>query len=209
MIELVFVIVVIGILASVALPRIDDDKKQESMDNVLSDIRYTQQLALSGSKQMFDKEKWQQRYWRIIFSSCNNNTEWFYMIGTDNNMTDSTNAFFSKEEAATDSANGKPMFYNCSGVNKTDVSKRIFLSDNYGIKSVATSTKCDGNGGKYIGFDHMGRPHYGFSQSSEPDYASYMTGECIITFTFTDDSTSKIHIAPETGHAYIDGQPNS
>ena len=47
MIELVFVIVVIGILAALALPRIDRDLRQEAKDNLLSAIRYTQHLALA------------------------------------------------------------------------------------------------------------------------------------------------------------------
>ena len=50
MIELVFVIVVIGILAALALPRIERDLRQEAADNILAAIRYTQHLALNDNK---------------------------------------------------------------------------------------------------------------------------------------------------------------
>lgn len=50
MIELVFVIVVLGILSALAMPRIDRDLRQEAKDNILSSIRYTQHLALIDEK---------------------------------------------------------------------------------------------------------------------------------------------------------------
>jgi len=50
MIELVLVIVVLGILAALAMPRLERDLRQEAKDNLLSAIRYTQQS--SGSLQV-------------------------------------------------------------------------------------------------------------------------------------------------------------
>jgi prepilin-type N-terminal cleavage/methylation domain-containing protein len=210
MIELVFVIIVMGVLAALAMPRLNSDKKQEAMDNILSDIRYTQHLALMGSKQMFNNEKWQQRYWRIVFSDCGG--DYFYMIGTDDDMESANNAFFSREEAATDPANGKPMFYACN--KKVDKSNRIFLTDKYGITSILAEGGCTGNnngggGSDHIGFDHLGRAHHDFSASTEPNYDGYMYDTCTLTFTFDDGNTEKITIAPETGYATIVGQPDS
>jgi len=50
MIELILVIVVLGILAALAMPRVDRDSRQEAADNILSAIRYTQHLALMDNK---------------------------------------------------------------------------------------------------------------------------------------------------------------
>ena len=50
MLELVVVIVVIGIIAVAALPRINDDHIAEAADQVMSHIRYTQHLAMQDSK---------------------------------------------------------------------------------------------------------------------------------------------------------------
>ena len=41
MIELVFAIVVLGILTAIGLPNIDKDNRQEAADIILSNIRYT------------------------------------------------------------------------------------------------------------------------------------------------------------------------
>ncbi|MDQ7060006.1 MAG: type II secretion system protein [Sulfurimonas sp.] len=46
MIELIFVLVVVGILAAVILPRTKTNPLQEAAIQLLSHIRYTQHLAL-------------------------------------------------------------------------------------------------------------------------------------------------------------------
>ena len=109
MIELIFVIVVLGILASLAIPRLDRDLKQEAADTILSNIRYTQHLALMDDKHQYDNPKWQQRLWRIVFSTCSGNDRYF-MVGADDNMGNANNAYFAKEEAAIDPSNGKSLF---------------------------------------------------------------------------------------------------
>jgi len=68
MLELVFVIVVLGILAALALPRLDRDLRQEAEDNILSAIRYTQHLALMDDKTV-PGTAWQANLWNIAFES--------------------------------------------------------------------------------------------------------------------------------------------
>lgn len=211
MIELVMVIVVLGILAALSMPRLDRDIRQEAADSILSDIRYTQFLALMDNKHNFNNPEWQQRFWRITFSNCG--TDQFYMIGSDESMDGSNSANFALTEAAIDPTNNQPMFYACSGVNKTSVSDRIFITDKYGITTVTPSGGCttavNGSGGKHLAFDQFGRPHYGFSTSTTPNYASYMKETCTLTFTMSSGDTFAITILPETGHTYIVGQPDS
>ncbi len=73
MIELVIVIVVLGILAALAMPRLDRDIRQEAADNILSAIRYTQHLALVDDKTDPFDANWQRELWNISFSSSNYN----------------------------------------------------------------------------------------------------------------------------------------
>jgi len=211
MLELVFVIIVLGILASMAMSRLDRDLKQEVADSILSDIRYTQHLALMDNMHEFNKQKWQQKFWRIVFSNCG--TDLFYMIGSDTSKDDSNSANFAFEESATDPVNGKPMFNTCGATDKSAYSDRIFITKKYGITSVSSSGSCTGTvngaGGMHIGFDHLGRPHYGFSTSTIPNYSSYRNSTCTFTFTMTDGDTFSIDILPETGYAQIVGQPSS
>lgn len=217
MVELVFVIVVLGILAALAMPRLDRDLKQEAADNILSSIRYTQHLALQDYKHKFYEPKWQQRFWRIVFNTCTG-TDKFYMVGSDNDMESSSNAFFDRNESAIDPANGKLMFWvggdDCSGGGDSTVSEEIFISKKYGITAVTPLAGSGCSSAAHIAFDHLGRPHHGanFSQSGTTGhdiYSGYMKTACTFTFTMSNSDTFAISIEPETGYAEIVGQPGS
>lgn len=213
MIELVFVIVVLGILSSLAMPDFENEHTQEAADSILSHIRYTQHLALTDNKHMFNDREWQQKFWRIVFGSCTG-TNRYFMIGSDESMDNANNGYFQKEEAAIDPQTGKPYFWtngaDCSNGGDGTVSNDIFISKKYGVTEVIPSGSCTGQ--NHIGFDNMGRPHHKFSASIQPNYASVISnnkGECIFTFTMSNDDTFAISIQPETGYAQIVGQPNS
>lgn len=206
MIEIVFSIVVLGIITSMALPRLNADKKQAAADNILSDIRYTQHLALLDDKHSYKRKKWQKSFWRIGFERCASSTGWFEYIGSDM----SYEGNIDNTEAATDPANGKKMNWintsSCTNGGDVSTSDRIFITHKYGVKSIIWEGSC--RNAKYIGFDHLGRPHQGFAGSGgdTPNLSTYLADVCNITFTMSNNDTFKIIIAPETGYAYIEDQ---
>ena len=210
MIELTMVIVVMGILAALALPRIERDLRQEAADSILSNIRYAQQLAETDNMQLFNNKKWEQRYWKIMFGTCGGG-ERFFMVGSDDDM--NGGGFFDQDEAAIDPANGKSLFWpnntNCSNGGDDTVSQQIFITKKYGIDTISFSGGCKDV--QHVGFDHLGRPHVGFGSSNRPNQTSYMFKDCTITFGFIDSSISdfSIRIARETGYAFIVGQGDS
>ncbi len=201
MLELVFVIVVLGILAALAIPRMERDLKQEAADNILSAIRYTQHLALTDDRHKFNDARWHRRFWKIMFAQCSDG-KYFYRIGNDDDM-DSTTTF-EKSEAALDPANGKPIYMSNNGdCSDTTISNNIMIGKKYGV---TVNNGTGGCTGKHIGFDHLGRPHIGFSGSTQPDYSTYMSSACTLNFTMADSDTFQITIEPETGFAYVVGQ---
>jgi len=215
MIELVFVIVILGILAALAMPRLERDLKQEAAASILSDIRYTQHLALLDSKQNFsnaaNNATWQRSFWRIGFENCSGTSGLYEYIGSDMNY----GGGIDDHEAAIDPANRKKMIWtgaDCSNGGDSNTSDRIFITHKFGIKSFSSAGGCPNGGAKYIGFDHLGRLHQGFAGaagSSTPDYSTYISTACTLTFTMSDNDTFAITIQPETGHAFIVGQPDS
>ena len=204
MIELVFVIVVIGILSALAIPRMENEHKQDAADSILSHIRYTQHLALTDNKHMFNNRRWHQRFWRIVFSTCTG-TNRYFMIGTDDNMGNANNAFFARNESAIDPQTGQPYFWttgvDCAAGGGGTASNDIFISKKYGITEVVPGGDC--GTANHIGFDNLGRPHHGFSASTRPNYASVINNPCTFTFTLSDGDTFAISIQPETGYAQI------
>jgi len=112
MLELVFVIVVIGILAALSMSKIDRDIRQEAADNILSAIRYTQHLALNDDKTDPFDPNWQQKFWNISFSNSEYNI-------TSNGV------------AAIDPINGKLMDGSATASPNTQLQKK------YGINNIS------------------------------------------------------------------------
>ena len=212
--ELIFVIIVIGILAAVIMPRINRDHRQEAADSILSAIRYTQHLALNDDKTRPDGGVWQRRLWHIRFSKGNvAGTKWFYTISSNND--NNSNVDFN--ETAIDPSNGK-RFYNAAGNYDVDPNESpdIFLTKRFGIDSI-DFTGCNvptgssgSNAAHHIAFDQLGRPHKGVYGAAN-DYRTIMQGDCTITFGFEDSGIANLSILihRDTGYAEIVGQSDS
>ena len=196
MLELIMVIVVLGILASLALPRMERDLRQEAGDNILSAIRYTQHLALMDNKTDPDDSNWQQEYWQIRFST---GASFFYIIASNIGHADN----IPKGATAIDPANGRYMHnVNADTTIGNDESPNIFIGKKYSINSLTHRGGCSRS--QHIAFDHLGRPHTNIYNAGN-DFASYMKRDCILTFGFEDTSITDlvIRISKETGYAQI------
>lgn len=86
MLELVFVIVVIGILAAVIVPRIDRDNVAEATIQLQSHIRYAQHLAMVDDKYDATNATWFRNRWQVRFSDNKS-----YSIVSNNNATFAAN----------------------------------------------------------------------------------------------------------------------
>lgn len=204
MLELVMVIVVLGVLAALTIPRMERDLRQEAADTVLSNIRYAQHLALIDNKHKFNDNQWQRTFWQIKFESCASGSGIFMSVGSDTDK----EGDLDREETALDPANGKPMFWlntaDCSDGGDGTVSENIFLGKKYSVTSIVPGGGCSN---QYIGFDHLGRPYNsGFPGSSKPNNAGLVTSICTLTFNLEADDLFTVAIEPETGYAYIVGQ---
>ena len=69
--ELIIVIVTIGILAAVAIPRLKTNTLQEETLKVVDFIRYTQHLAMIDDKYDPQDANWQQKAWCIQINENN------------------------------------------------------------------------------------------------------------------------------------------
>jgi prepilin-type N-terminal cleavage/methylation domain-containing protein len=216
MLELVIVIVVLGILAALALPRMERDIRQEAADNILSAIRYAQHMALMDNVNDPRQAKWERRYWRFGVRSCTAG-DVFYYVGSDKNMGSNIDQF----EAAIDPSSGKRMLglagVSCAnGVQDREISPQIYLSRRYGIKDTNMFAQCGGGGrdaARYVGFAYMGCPHVKFSKSNlkNRSWNQPLTSDCNLTFQFDDSNIPDlvITIEKETGYASIVGQSGS
>ena len=198
MLELVFVIVVLGILAAMAIPRMDRDLRQGAKDNILAAIRFTQHLALVDNKTDPTDPNWQRKLWTIRFSDASDNLATFYTVSSD---ADASGTII-KNETAIDPTDGKFMYNaNADTTIGDDESPNIFIGKHYGISTMSFAGGCSA-AQKHIAFDHLGRPHNGVETATN-DYGTYMTTDCNITIAFIDTSITPltITVASETGYA--------
>ncbi len=137
MIELVLVIVVLGILAALAMPRLDRDLKQEATDNILSAIRYTQHLALIDDKTV-PGTAWQANLWKIAIGSTS------YTI--------SSGATY----YALDPINGKAMDGTTTGSPNTLIGKKYSVN---GVSGTCGTVAFDNLGRPFTG-DLTGTSNY-------------------------------------------------
>jgi len=205
MIELVFVIVVLGILASLAMGRMDRDLKQEASEQILSNIRLTQQLALRDNKHRSDNDaNWTKAYWQINFD-CTLDCK--YSVGSDMDLGGS----LSMSESAIDPVDGTYLWND--GGSDTGMSKNVLLENKFGIYSIIPSSGCENN--HSIAFDYNGRSHLSIKTATNK-FSNLMTTDCNLTFTMSTDEDNDgtddqfiITIEAETGHSFIVGQDES
>jgi len=202
MIEVVMVITIIGILATLALPRMSRDLRQEAIDNILSAVRYTQHLALVDDKTDPADSEWQKKLWKITFTI--NGTNSYYTISSDSDK----DGVVDKLETAMDPANGTYMYHLNTNPTAADESTNILIGKNYGINGITFSGGCPSNV-HHIGFDRLGRPHVSIGSAAN-DYRSYMTSDCNITFSFAKSGIDpfSLIVTKETGFSYVEGEPN-
>ncbi|MFH0710264.1 MAG: hypothetical protein V2A75_08660 [Pseudomonadota bacterium] len=193
MLELVFVIIVIGILAVLAMPNFNRHPLQEAAEQVAGHIRYTQHLAMVDDKFDPTDPLWFRENWQIEFTSTASNV--FYKIYSDTDQEGNAD----NNELALDPLTGDKLYVDT--INHT--SNRTNLKDKFGITAVAFSSTC--NTGKELSFDSLGRS-YDYVSESEPDanniYEHLLTQDCNITLTHSD-GIAVITIRPETGYVSV------
>jgi len=217
LIELIFVIVVVGILSAVLIPKTQGNSLQEAATQLVSDIQYTQHLAMISDKFNTSDANWYKERWMIRFkkdlvysgSYTPNGTYtgvWSYSIFSDKSNDKNPN----KSEMARNPSN--PNQYLSGGYNNTlhvedaRSMQKLRLGSAYGITNITFGGGCRSNI-LYIYFDYMGRPFNSMNTSSAYELASsgyhkLLTSPCEIKLS-DGESILIIVIEPETGYVHI------
>lgn len=185
MIELVFAIVVIGILAATILPSTRTNPVAEAATDLLSKIRYTQHLAIVGDKYT-GTGTWYKNRWQIQLDT---NTNVYSIV---------TNTTLAKD----------PM--NPDNNISVDLSAKYGVT----ISVTGTVCSLNNGGVHAIGFDYLGRPMAGDLNTLTSSYVgtniefvqpisdTNPLSDCNIVLT-NGSETATINITPETGYASV------
>ncbi|OHD87039.1 MAG: hypothetical protein A2Y52_02700 [Sulfuricurvum sp. RIFCSPLOWO2_02_43_6] len=190
MLELVFVIIVIGILAVLAMPSFTSNPLQRAAEQVAGHIRYTQHLAIVDDKYDPSDVFWYRENWQMEFKKFNSPLEIYYEIYGDTDHLGNSDI----NETARDPLTNNLLDYDGKVTNLTNM---------FGIINVTFSANCHQGGGiGEITFDHLGRPNY-YVTSATTLNQYLVTSDCNITLQHQTDGNATITIRPETGYVSI------
>ena len=199
MIELVFVIVVVGVLSYFIASSFQRNTLREAADQIVSHIRYTQHLAMIDDK--FDPAQpiWFAENWQMWIQILQGS--YYYEIFSDRNRLGNSDA----NEEAIDPLTKNRLGNGSAAVGILPTNRDLLLTEKYGITSIVFTNNCRvGQGGK-IAFDSIGRPFGNVSYDATDPYYKYLTQDCNITLVNSDRNVT-ITITQESGYAYISAQ---
>ena len=218
MIELVFVIVVVGILAAIMIPKLNRNASREAANQVLTHIRYTQHLAMQDDKyENFVSDnpvRWFRMRWGITFNKtslqeCSIDepgvNSWKYSVFFDKSLSGNIN---SENEVANDIyKSGKLLSGGWRGISLEvckKINKELNIEKRFGVTLVEFKDGCSGM--QTINFDEMGRPMRVVSTTSggaKRPYDRLLKKDCSITITDKRGNQTTIIIEKESGFASI------
>ena len=228
MLELVMVIVVIGILAAVIIPRTGSNKLAEAATQVVADIRYTQHLAMIDDKFNPNLAHWYRQRWQIAFSTAHSTRS--YSIFSDSpsittgayDGNPSANITYSKVEVARNPLDKYRYMIGVANSNFDNsstqrITPRLDIGKTYGVVDVKMSNGTSSTV-KRILFDHLGRPYRGTGSSTAAhplnSSVEFVASSTILiklcvkacvgnNRTVNSDTEIMIAVEPETGYTHI------
>ncbi len=225
LLELVFVIVVIGILSATVIPTTKENILRKAATQLVAHIRYTQHLAIIDDKFNTLDPIWFEKRWRLKFSNgLGTNNKYSYTIFDDRDGAATGNP--DPDEIAVNPLDRRKKLTGGAATvsntvintNDKNATKEMNLGLEYGILDVDFSATCrTANNNKLITFDALGRPIKGTTSDMNSSYQSatnasniLISEQCVIDLCSVSDCSvanaeEKISIAvePETGYVHI------
>ena len=224
LVELVFVVVVIGILAFALWPTKQPTQAFEAARQIVAHIRYTQHLALNDDKFATHTDTggtgdsiakdWYKRLWRITFSNIGavpgcKSGGWRYAVyqNISRGLSDRGQPNGANEAARNPAQAGKVLSACYSGLS-TNTSDELNLGQTYKIDRIdfsdfATDSRIQG-----IIFDELGRAYPNGSWTSPYDVSrNFSQGGGSygrIKLSAKDGSRANILVFGETGYACVE-----
>ena len=190
MLELVLVIVVIGIMSALIIPRMDRDNLAEAANQLVNHIKYTQHLAMTQSVYDDNIANWFQRRWQVQLYACGG-----YAVHSDSDMSGGV----AQNESARDPQTKQFLFTTAACTENSTSFSKVVLQNHFDIVAITTvgCTPGGGIGGLNIGFDNLGRPY------DVMNLNGLLKQNCDITLTAGSGNSVIIRIIPETGYTHI------
>lgn len=225
LIELIFVIVIVGIISAVAISRFDrPEDLQRATVQVINHIRYTQHLALIDDKFVANPDLdtrvahetntqrqkathfFYKQYWQIFFQNIQGNR--VYTIFSDSATNNAANNRFSATGQQNNEIAPNPSKPGFILTGRTDLNRAdpfLNLTQEYNVNVSLTHCSADNEPTNHIMFDYFGRPFNGVQRdnnSSNPYRALIRMDRCLITLTDASGRQAFVCVEPVTGYVH-------
>jgi type II secretory pathway pseudopilin PulG len=196
MLELVFVIIVIGILAVLAMPSFNRHPLQEAAEQVAGHIRYTQHLAMVDDKYDPTDSLWFYKRWQIRFPYALGT--YYYEVFRDEDKLGNSDAI----EEAIDPLTSERLGNGDDAVGTIADNSSVNLTKKFGIIQVSgTCNTLSGASYRPISFDSLGRPYEGVYSGVYSN--AVPAGGCTIILKHQTDGNATITVHPITGYVSV------
>ena len=212
LIELIFVIVIIGIISSFVIPSIKTNPLQEAAIQLVSDIRYTQHLAMNDDLYNLNSNSWYENRWRLKFyKGVKSDDKLSYTIcnkedsHTNINVNNVAKNPLDSMQLLSGGHSSSSIKLNVNN-EKFIGMKKLNLGKSYDVSSYTLSGGCKDS---RINFDFLGRPIYRDPNKYIEIYKYkknkkvLIEESCQITLMNINNEKIKVVIEAETGKVKI------
>ena len=229
--EVILVIVVIGILAAVVLPRLKSDRLNEAADLFINTLRYAQHLAMVDDKYIADTslspypdavrarksvKQWYKQWWTFwvwkprggTVATCNNRRGPGIAVFSDSPTNNGNNNLYNHKpdlsEVAIDPKTGERIVACISG-NTQYINDDYNLFERFGIVKVDINNSTCGNTRTHLMFDELGRPQCSYTRGSNSliPYQKPITTRVKYTLCADTACTDSVSVCVEPVTGYI------
>jgi prepilin-type N-terminal cleavage/methylation domain-containing protein len=195
MIELVFVIIILGILSFSIAPSFERDNASLAFEQMKSHLELAQQLALDNDSYIADSRFSES----AVPAVEENEAEFWFRKHPQMIITGNTYTVFS--DAANNTFNGTVDVTDVIARNPLDKTliQDIDIETLYGV--TLAMSQCNGVQTNIIAFDYLGRPHCRLTDGTNAPYANLATAA--VTITLSENGNNRvITIEPTTGYIH-------
>ncbi len=197
LLELIFVILIIGIILSQSIYRNNLSKIQLAKNQIMLHLKYARYVSMIDNKYNYKNNKWFKKRWSLKFMNCQSSIGGVYYV-LYNDL--DSNGAVKKEETLRDPLTNNYIYsFQCVKDDLYDKSKFVLLTKEYGITRVEVSCNKTSTIGQ-ITFGIDGKI-YARNGEKESDYE--IKELCTIKLFDKNSKLETIKIYPNTG--YIEG----
>jgi len=197
LLELIFIILVVGIIASQSIQKNNLSKLTLAKNQIILHLKYARYIAMLDNKYDYQDIEWYKKRWSLKFLNCQSSIGGIYYVIYNDLV---SNGAIKKEETLKDPLTGNYIYsYQCTKDSLYDKSKFVLLTEEYEIKSINISCNETSTIGQ-ISFGDDGKV-YAKAGKNESDYE--IKEPCSIKLYDKHNQSEEIIIYPNSG--YIEG----